>query len=382
MSGAALGQLATAQALCTDLVETIDEAAYRTQYHEELSPLGWHLGHCIYFETYWIREVVRGDDRLTAPLARLYMPPHTPKPERGAALPPRWELVQWAAAMQSDHLMMLANPGKHAGHPLLEQDYLAGFLVQHYAQHFETMLLVQTQRALRQEHPAFHATPPLQPAPLRRETRVVSAGHYRIGGERPRAYDNELPPQRAELGTFAIAVHPVSNAEYLAFMEADGYREAAWWSEAGWAWREAAGVAHPEHWRRDPEGHWYGVGLNGPYVLAPDAPVHGINHHEASAFAAWAGARLPHEYQWETACRLGLLEEVGRAWEWCANPFHPYQGFEAFPYEEYSKPWFDGRHYPLRGGSIHTRPPIRRPSFRNFYAADKRHIVAGLRLVF
>ncbi|HKJ09285.1 MAG TPA: SUMF1/EgtB/PvdO family nonheme iron enzyme, partial [Gammaproteobacteria bacterium] len=111
-------------------------------------------------------------------------------------------------------------------------------------------------------------------------------------------------------------------------------------------------------------------------------PVLGINHHEASAYAAWAGAQLPHEYQWEAACRLGLLEHTGRAWEWCANTFHPYEGFESFPYREYSTPWLGGDHYTLKGGSLHTRPPVKRASFRNFYEPDKRHIFAGLRLVY
>ena len=125
-----------------------------------------------------------------------------------------------------------------------------------------------------------------------------------------------------------------------------------------------------------------GIGLNGPYELAADTAVHGINHYEASACAAWAGARLPHEYQWEAAHRSRQLDDVGRAWEWCANSFHPYNGFSAFPYEGYSTPWFDGTHYSLRGASLHTRPELRRASFRNFYTAEKRHIFAGLRLVY
>jgi iron(II)-dependent oxidoreductase len=122
--------------------------------------------------------------------------------------------------------------------------------------------------------------------------------------------------------------------------------------------------------------------MRGHYPLSADQPVAGISHYEARAFAAWAGARLAHEYQWEVAQRLGLLEQTGRVWEWCENRFHPYPGFRPFPYPEYSQPWFDGRHYSLRGGSVHTRPAVRRASFRNFFEADKRHIFAGLRLVF
>jgi iron(II)-dependent oxidoreductase len=69
---------------------------------------------------------------------------------------------------------------------------------------------------------------------------------------------------------------------------------------------------------------------------------------------------------------------VGQFWV----QFNTYEGFKAFPYPEYSQPWFDENHYSLRGGCLHTRRVIKRPSFRNFFEPDKRHVFAGLRLVF
>jgi iron(II)-dependent oxidoreductase len=222
----------------------------------------------------------------------------------------------------------------------------------------------------------------LQAVPLQRDSIDIPAGHYRIGGDRPVAYDNEVPPQQADLGPFAIARRPVSNAEYLAFMDDGGYRKRELWDGAGWQWLRDSGIEQPEHWRSSRSGAWYAVGLRGACDLPPDDPVHGLSHYEASAFARWAGARLPHEYQWEAACRIGALEQTGRVWEWCGNTFHPYDGFAPFPYPEYSQPWFDGSHFSLKGGSLHTRPAIRRPSFRNFFEADKRHVFAGLRLAY
>jgi iron(II)-dependent oxidoreductase len=129
----------------------------------------------------------------------------------------------------------------------------------------------------------------------------------------------------------------------------------------------------------------------GAYDLPGDAAVSGISYYEAQAYVQWlkqtrpdsfADVRLPHEYEWEIARRLQLLEDCGQAWEWCSNTFHPYPGFQAFPYDRYSKAWFDGNHFTLRGGSLQTRPAIKRPAFRNFYNADKRHIFAGLRLAY
>jgi iron(II)-dependent oxidoreductase len=376
----ALGQ---SQALLLALVEDVDEATFRTQYHPELSPLGWHLGHCVFNECLWLHEKVRGDDSVTAPIADFYTPPHTPKAERGARLPPRGDLLAWAREIQGFNLHYLHNlRPEWRQHALFADDYVIHFLIQHNSQHYESMLMVLTQKSLREYRPDDAHHTPLQAAPLHRDSVDIPAGHYRIGGEQPVAYDNEVPLQQADLGPFAIGRHPVSNAQYLGFIQAGGYRNQALWDPAGWQWRQTSQVEHPDHWRRSEAGDWYGVGLRGAYDLSPDEPVSGISHHEASAFARWAGARLPHEYQWEAACRSGVLEDTGRVWEWCQNTFHPYAGFAPFPYEAYSQPWFDDRHYSLKGGSLYTRPAIKRPSFRNFFEADKRHVFAGLRLVY
>lgn len=382
-AAATLNQLSQIQSLLLALVEANDDDASRRQYHADLSPLGWHLGHCVYTETYWVQEVIQGDASRSAPYQTLFTPELTPRPQRGPLLPPREQLLDWAATQLSDNLMRLANLAPpQASHALLADDYLPWFLLQHHAQHYETMLMVLTQRALQGSYPSYRARTPLVAASGAGVIRTVPAGHYRIGGVAPLAFDNELPPQHAELGEFRIAVQPVSNAQYLAFMQAGAYADARLWSASGWTWCQQHGASRPEHWCCDADGAYFGVGVNGPYELAADAPLHGINHYEATAFANWAGARLPHEYQWEAAYRSGLLAETGRAWEWCENSFHPYEGFKPFPYERYSAPWFDGAHLTLRGGSLHTRPVLQRASFRNFYTADKRHVFAGLRLLF
>jgi iron(II)-dependent oxidoreductase len=378
-----LGQLSGIQQLVRALAETLTDAEYRTQYHPDLSPLGWHLGHVAFVESYWLQEKVQEDDTITGPLHGFFFPERIPKPERGPRLPPKNEMLHWVDVQHSDNLMFLANLRRaESEHPLLTDEYLPKFLTQHACQHYETMLMVLTQKALAGSYPDYRPESRLEPAPPSRASQPMPAGHFRIGGDAPEAYDNELPRQKADLGPFSIAPYPVSNAEYVGFMESGAYKDPSLWSESGWYWLNKTGVEHPEHWRQDDRGWWYGVGVNGPYELGADAPVAGINHFEANAFAAWAGARLPHEYQWEAACRMGLLEATGRVWEWCENAFHPYEGFKAFPYDGYSKPWFDGKHYTLKGGSLFTRPQIKRPSFRNFYEADKRHIFAGLRLVF
>jgi len=382
-TGALISELEQAQSLLLALVEEVDDATLRRQYHFDISPLGWHLGHCVFIECLWLHEKLRGDNRVTQPITDFYTPPHTPKSERGKLLPPKDTLLAWARELHAFNLHTLRNlRTEWRAHPLLKDDYIIHFLIQHNSQHYETMLMILTQKALTEFRPDGSSHQALRAMTPRREAVDIPAGHYRVGGTPPTACDNEVPPQRAELGPFAISKHPVSNAEYLAFMEDGGYRRKDFWEKAGWNWCQQHNIAHPDQWRQSEEGDWYAVGMRGGYALAGTEPVSGISHYEARAFARWADGRLPHEYQWEAACRIGVLEQTGRVWEWCGNTFHPYEGFSAFPYSEYSQPWFDGQHYSLRGGSLHTRPSIKRPSFRNFFEADKRHIRAGLRLAY
>lgn len=378
-----ISELGQTQSLLLALVEDVDETTLRRQYHSDLSPLGWHLGHCVFIECLWLHEEIRGDNSVTQPITDFYTPPHTSKSERGKLLPAKNTLLAWARELQAFNLHVLRNlRPEWREHPLLKDDYVIHFLIQHNSQHYETMLMILTQKALEEFRPDGSSHQTLQAMAPRRESVDIPAGHYRVGGKQPTAFDNEVPPQRADLGSFAISKHPVNNAEYLTFMEDGGYRRKDLWGKAGWSWRQQHNIAHPDHWRQSEEGDWYAVGMRGGYELAGTEPVSGISHYEARAFARWADGCLPHEYQWEAACRIGVLEQTGRVWEWCDNTFHPYEGFSAFPYPEYSQPWFDGRHYSLRGGSLHTRPSIKRPSFRNFFEADKRHILAGLRLAY
>lgn len=376
-----LSQLIRYQQQVLEFVAAEGADHYQQQFHPDLSPSGWHLGHCVFTENYWIREVIEEqpidpDDR------DLYVPEFSPKPKRGGRLPSFRPLLDWAQQQQRENLRRFTRlTGRQ--HPLLKAGYLGTFLIQHYAQHYETLCQVRAQRQLQHARPAAIRAPLKPSVPFAMATTELPAGEYSVGQANPkRPYDNEHPAHSVRLTGCRLAKQPASNADFLAFIQDGGYSRSELWSAAGWRWRRQQGIEHPCYWQRDEKGRWYGVGPGGTYRLRPGQPVYGLSYYEAAAFARWAGGRLPHEHEWEAAAALGLLEQKGQVWEWCANPFRPYDGFQAYPYDGYSLPYFDEAHFVLRGGSALTCRVIKRPSFRNYYEADKRHIFAGVRPAF
>jgi iron(II)-dependent oxidoreductase len=386
ISPEALGQLRSAQELVYLLADSTGEETLRHRFHAELPPMAWCLGRGVWQEAHWLRTVIQGDDSALAPLGASFAG------DDQAQLPPKAELLAWARRLQDDDIMLLANPGMLPEHPLMAGDRLVWWLVQEYGRLYENMLASLTQQAVDADDGHFPVVGPLVPQRPRWTTKEINRGHYRVGARAGeiKAYDNELPAQAVMLDAFRIARTVASNAHWLAFMEAGGYEDRQWWSEEGWSWLQASGANAPSHWRRNADGFWYGVGLKGPYELVADDPVSGINRHEALAFANWvaslggdlAGACLPHEYQWEVALRSTALEDHGRVWEWTADVFHAYEGFDAFPDEATSAGLFDGQHFPLKGGCLHTRPQLKRDTLRRAARPEQRRLFAGVRLIF
>jgi iron(II)-dependent oxidoreductase len=386
-----LAQLASLQQMMRDLLRSAPETDANGCFHPQLASLGWYLGRSVYRETYWLREVLAGDGDLTDRARHLFTYGAMELEDQCARLPPPDHLLNWAAEVQDENLRRMATPGALPASELLEHDRLQWFLLQEGARDYERMLMVLHTRELKQPDHGYCVQNSLMPRVPEADLVEVDQGHYRIGSRyEPFACDNELPPQAVELSGFRIARRPVSNAEYLAFMETGGYRRDAFWSEEGRRWRNATDASAPLHWRSDRAGRWFGIGLNGGADLQPDEAVASLSRYEAEAFAAWvsslgqtqSGAVLPHEYQWEVAARSRLIEGTGRVWEWCANPFHPYAGFKPFPDSSAAEVDFGGHRFSLRGASLHTQRCLRRASFRNRAAPDQRYGSSGIRLVF
>jgi iron(II)-dependent oxidoreductase len=225
-----------------------------------------------------------------------------------------------------------------------------------------------------------------------------------------------------ELSPFWIDAAPVTNGEFLSFMEDAGYSRPELWDPRGWAFVREHGIEAPRHWRRAEEG-WMERYFDAEGPVVGDRPVCHVCYWEADAFARWAGKRLPTEFEWEAAATwdpqtgtqlrhpwgeepatperanvdvltfepapvgsypanvspVGCHGMIGDVWEWTSSDFHGYPGFRAFPYAEYSEAFFGEEYKVLRGGSFATRTGAIRGTFRNWDYPIRRQIFSGFR---
>jgi formylglycine-generating enzyme required for sulfatase activity len=123
-------------------------------------------------------------------------------------------------------------------------------------------------------------------------------------------------------------------------------------------------------------------GLHGVRPMEADAPVSQLSFYEAAAYAEWAGARLPTEFEWEAAHDApGISQMTGHVWQWTRSSYDPYPGFRPMPgiAAEYNGKFMVGQ-LVLRGGSVATPAGHTRPSYRNFFPPAARWQFTGLRL--
>jgi iron(II)-dependent oxidoreductase len=386
-----------------------------------VNPPLWELGHVAWFQERWTLRHRAGRAPLLDRADALYDSSAIPHDVRWELpLPSLEETIAYLDRVEEDVLAWL--DGSHDAGDL----YFARLAVFHEDMHLEAMAF--SRETLGWPAPALGARePPPGGGPCPGDVRVPG-GTFLLGAapDAPFVFDNEKWAHPVELAPFSIARAPVTQAEYVRFVEDGGYARRELWTDEGWRWREAARAELPLHWERTGNG-WRRRRFGEAAPLLPHRPVVHVSWHEASAYCRWAGRRLPTEAEWEAAATgepgaggrlaeakrtypwgdgpptperahldvraldtvdVGLLPRgdsafgcrqlIGNVWEWTASDFGPYPGFVPDPYRDYSLPWF-GTHKVLRGGSFATPGRLLRGTWRNFYTPDRRDPWAGFR---
>jgi iron(II)-dependent oxidoreductase len=385
----------------------------------------WDVGHIGCFEHRWLVDELGGEE-VEPELLALFDPIEHPRSERGGIeIGSREELLGFLADVRSASLARLEETQLDASRRLTRDGFVHDMVVRHEDQHRETVLA--TLQMFGGSDTEAYAFPDRRELPEASrdvdgmvevpETTFTLGAHPQVG-----TYDAEWPVQEVELDAFAIDRAPVTNAEFLAFVEDGGYDDPEHWSEDGWMIREALDREHPKYWTQTGEG-WLVRRYDQTQPLPPEEPVVHVSYYEAEAYANWAGKRLPTEAEWEAAAGVdsdtdtkhrfpwgeeawtagkanlgqrsgrpapvgaypegvspaGCHQMVGDVWEWTSTEFTGYPGFEAFPYPEYAAEHVDHGFQVLRGGSWATMPSCAHVTFRNWHQPDHQQIFAGFR---
>lgn len=206
----------------------------------------------------------------------------------------------------------------------------------------------------------------------------IEKGVYEIGFEGDEfCFDNELKRHSVYLVDFKIATNPVTNGEFLEFINAGGYKDFNYWHADGWNWVKTNQIDAPLYWHFI-DGKWFNYTLAGIAPVEMNEPVCHVSFYEAAAYASWKGMRLPTEFEWEVAAKQF---DWGRRWEWTNSAYLPYPGFSKVPgaIGEYNGKFMVNQ-IVLRGASDVTPPNHSRITYRNFFQPDLRWQYTGIRL--
>ena len=398
------------RALTQALATPLSDADATVQSMPDASPAKWHLAHVSwFFETFVLRDHVEGyrpfDDRFAYLFNSYYEAegPRHARPMRGMLTRPSLNEVR-AYRAHVDAALLAAMP-----HLPEAACTLVTLGLQHEQQHQELLLTdLQHLFSLNPIAPALFDAPRAMPAPVPGPLHWIEGreGLVEIGddGKTGFAFDCEGPRHKVFLRPHALAHRPITNGEWVSFIEDGGYRDPALWLSDGWAWVQAEGIEAPLYWQRGEKG-WTRFGLDGRQPVNPAAPACHISLYEADAYASWAGARLPTEAEWESAALniaptsgeqldgaacprpraaedgTSLTQMFGDVWEWTGSAYRPYPGFRTAPgaVGEYNGKFMSGQ-FVLKGGSCATPRGHVRASYRNFFHPHQRWQFTGLRL--
>ena len=383
---------------------------YCIQTMPDVSPAKWHLAHTSwFFETFLLVPLAKNyrcfDPAYDHLFNSYYLTHGTPyaRPARGLlSRPTVTEIYQYREAIDEAMHALFANLSDQAWKQAAPLITLG---LNHEQQHQELMLTdlkhVFAHNPLRPRYRDLPVSNTDKVEPLSwiaAAEGIHEVGHTGSGF----GYDNEFPRHRVLLQPFALASRPVTNAEYLEFINDGGYSNPALWLSDGWATLQANNWQAPLYWEKR-DGEWWYMTLGGMRPVDMHAPVCHVSQYEAVAYAHWTGDRLATEFEWETSVsdlaiegnfrgtdylqpiaasnRSALQQCYGDVWEWTASAYSPYPGYRVpeGTVGEYNGKFMSSQ-VVLRGGSCATPADHIRSSYRNFFYPKDRWQFSGIRL--
>ena len=394
------------EALCAPL----ERDDYQVQSVIDASPPKWHLAHITwFFETFLLKPFLKGYQPLDTRYEQLFnsyyntVGPFHPRAQRHTLSRPTVDQVYAYRAHVDRHMADLITDCAPGDRPVVMKRLTLG--LNHEQQHQE-LLLMDIKRNFF-ANPLYPVYAPVgewvsgTDAPAARW--IDFPGGIREIGHRANAFcfDNEQPRHKVFLRDYRLASRPVTNGEYLEFVDAGGYRKPELWLADGWTAVNERSWQAPLYWVRV-EGEWHEMTLAGLQPLDPARPVCHASYYEADAYARWRGARLPTEAEWESAVAGENIEGnfaetdayhprpasgaddaqwFGDVWEWTTSSYSPFPGYQ--PLEgalgEYNGK-FMANQYVLRGGCCATPRSHMRATYRNFFYPHDRWPFTGIRL--
>jgi ergothioneine biosynthesis protein EgtB len=380
----------------------------------EVSPTKWHLAHTTwFFETFILKKWLPGYRDAVPEYAYLFNSYYNAagamhrRDLRGLISRPTVEETRkYRASVDADIDDLISN----ADEKLFREIEPILTLGIHHEQQHQELLITDIKHVFAQNplYPVFRERKidnhKIDIEPLKFvefDEATIEIGHEGNGF----GYDNEGPRHRAFVLPFSLANRLITNGEYLKFMADNGYSRSELWLSLGWTTVNEQNWRAPLYWiERD--GQWWNFTLSGLREIDPNEPVTHLSYFEADAYANWAGARLPTEFEWEhAAAKIDIdgnfveteqfhpavlnksprdqqfAQMFGDVWEWTRSSYSPYPGYHAGPgaLGEYNGKFMCNQ-YVLRGGSCATSRTHIRKTYRNFFQPDKRWQFTGIRL--